>query len=407
MTSDIVITNPDATSQDLERLARFESQAFNYSAEASLEWLRAQHEWGGVRVARRGGRVVGGLVRIPMAQFFGGRAVSMDGVAGVAISPTERGRGVAKQLMGTTLKEMRRRRVAVSTLYPSTYQLYGSLGYGRAGARYRMSLPLARLGRVKTSAVEIREMEPKDERAVERFYRRRALSHNGWLDRGGYIWARVRNPRGGTPFGYVVERPTPKGPQLEGYVYYLHHPSNGLPYELQMHDVQFATPEAGQRLLALMSDYATVADRACWYGGADDALLHSLLEQGARQELSELWMLRIVHLEAALEERGYPRGPDLSLEFEVRDGLLRANSGRWRLVIGRGRGTVERVRGPRSSAASARSAKLDICDLASLYSGHIRARTLAELGRLDARPSVVDSLEAVFCGPAPSLPDYF
>ena len=48
-----------------------------------------------LRIARESGDVVGGWIKIPMGQYFGGRSVPMTGIAGVAVAPHMHRKGVA------------------------------------------------------------------------------------------------------------------------------------------------------------------------------------------------------------------------------------------------------------------------------------------------------------------------
>ncbi len=60
-----------------------------------------------MRLLREGGTDVACALRVPMGQFFGGRSVAMMGVAGVAVAPEARGRGLATRVMQEVLREAR------------------------------------------------------------------------------------------------------------------------------------------------------------------------------------------------------------------------------------------------------------------------------------------------------------
>lgn len=109
-------------------------------------------------------------------------------------------------------------------------------------------------------------------------------------------------------------------------------------------------------------------------------------------------MLRVVNLEKALTERGYP--PNLSglLELEIADPLLSANTGRWILEVADGRGVVKAGGGGRL--------KLDINSLPPLYSGFLSARQLARAGRLEGAPEQIALADELFAG-EPRLSDFF
>ena len=389
---------PIRTSADLEALARHEALAFNTPCDSSVDWLKANRE--NVRVVRAGDEVIGGLVRYDMGQFFGGRSVRNVGIAGVAISPAARGRGAAKSLMAATLNELHDAGAAVSTLYPTTFTLYGRAGYAVAGHRYRYRLPLAGLGRIR-AARDLRRLDSGgDAEEIRRLYRRLAANRPGWLDRNEHIWHRVHNhPAGRDVHGYAV----PGDDGIDGYVIYTQGEVARYPYNLRIRDVQAANREAAQRILAFFSDCRTLARHATWYGSLDDSLLLEVPEVGTEISVAETWMLRIVDIAAAFTERGYPHGPGARLELDVTDDVVAGNEGRWIIEIEDGKADVNRAAGETGPDVL----RLDIRALASLYTGHLGARRLAELGAVRGSAAALDRAERIFAGAPPAMPDYF
>src|SRR5947207_3199738 len=75
---------------------------------------------------------------------------------------------------------------------------------------------------------------PDDAHIVEKMYRTRAAMSSGPLDRGLYIWHRIREPRGETARAYLVEFDgTP-----EGYLYYVQKKSDAAaPFDLHVSDL--------------------------------------------------------------------------------------------------------------------------------------------------------------------------
>jgi len=107
---------------ELLALGRIEAWAFGVTEAEARVWLdRSGVE--NVRVARRGAEVLGGLIEVPMGQWFGGRSVPMLGYAGVAVAPAARGEGVALTLMVDALRAARSRGFVLSTLYPAAVAL--------------------------------------------------------------------------------------------------------------------------------------------------------------------------------------------------------------------------------------------------------------------------------------------
>ena len=389
---------PLQTSADLEALAYQESLAFNTPHDSCVSWLRATRD--DVRVVRAGSEVIGGLVQYDMGQFFGGRSVRNIGIAGVAISPTARGRGAAKSLMAATLNELHDAGVAVSTLYPTTFTLYGRAGYAVAGHRYQYRLPLAKLGRI-TATGEIRRLDPgADGEALQRLYRRLATNRPGWLDRNDHIWERVHNhPAGRDVHGYVI----PGDDGIDGYVVYTLGEVARYPYDLQIRDVQTANRQATRRILALFSDCRTLARHATWYGGLDDSLLLEVPEVGTEISVAETWMLRVVDVRAAFAERGFPSATNARIDLELTDDILPGNAGRWSVEVGGGEARASRVEGEPGPD----TLRMDIRAFASLYTGHLSGRRLAAMDALRGSAAAVEQADRVFAAEPPSMPDYF
>ena len=61
----------------------------------------------------------------------------------------------------------------------------------------------------------MRPITGDDDAVVEALYRSRARGVQGYLDRGPYVWGRIREPRDYTSRGYLIEGDD--GP--EGYAY--------------------------------------------------------------------------------------------------------------------------------------------------------------------------------------------
>lgn len=377
--------------RDLESLASIVGWAFGFPAPDAKLWVeRAGVEH--ARVARRGGRVQGGLIEIPMGQFFGGRSVSNLGLAGVAVAPEARGGRVALELVLSSLRAARKAGTCVSTLYPATLTLYRAAGYELAGSRFRSTLAARKLPRERTT-LAVSPVVPEDLPEVEALYRRVSSRRNGYLDRGEYVWRRVRESRSGEVRGYVVRSDT----AVEGYVY-LGQRGPEDKRELVITDLVAVAPPALRRLFRLVADHQTTLGTAVLHGLAVDPLLFALPEAAGDLVLDAHWMLRIVHAERALTERGYP-ALDARIDFDLADEHLPENAGRFRLEIERGRARVER--------GGNGTVKLTERGLAALYTGFQPAAELARAGLLAADDASLSALHDLFAGPSPAMADFF
>jgi predicted acetyltransferase len=378
-------------------VARILSHAFAGTPESSTEWLKNA----GIRHARvlagAGARdeVAACLLRIPMGQYFGGRSVPLVGIAGVAVAPEARGRGVAGRMMAQAVREIAAEGVALSGLYPATQPLYRRVGYEQAGHRFEVRLPVGIID-TRERDLAVRPIEGGDEASVRACYRRFAEGFEGPLDRGEYLWRRVREGRDTAYHGFAAWS---EAGEIEGYLYLsqTRKPERGR-QDIALSDLAFTTPRGGRRLLAFLREFSSLGDQIVLYAGPLHPVLSLLAEQRYAMHLREHWMLRVTDAARALEARGY-RGGSGEVHLEVRDELLPRNAGRWLLAVEAGRGSVSR--GGRGDL------RLDVRALAPLYSGLLSARQLRLLGWAEGDDGAVAAADRVFAGTTPWLGDMY
>jgi predicted acetyltransferase len=233
--------------------------------------------------------------------------------------------------------------------------------------------------------------------AVEALYREVARFRTGYLDRGPYVWNRVRTPAREPARCFGVS--TSQG--LVGYAYARAAVPRRMPVELALSDFVTKSPLALRALLSFLADHLTTADRATWYGGMADARLLGLPERALTASVEEYWMLRIVHVERALLGRGYPE-LDAAIDVTVEDEVLPENTGTYALRVTAGKAELAAP-----GAGAGRRARLSASALAALYTGLVGPRELVSAGQLEADERSLAALGALFAGPAPACVDYF
>jgi len=350
-----------------------------------------------LRIVSKGSHVIGGLALIPTGQWFGGKVVSCTGVTSVCIQPHERSHGAGRHLLMGTLREMHDNGTALSALYPVTQPGYRRMGYEHAGALWDMHLTLDRI-RIKDHDLDVRELSPADEAGVTDLYRRRAAQNNGQLERNDFLWKEVRKSDRGVTHGYAVV----EDGRIEAAIYYLHQKSDDAFYALHATDLIVGSANAARRMLAFLADHRSMADVVRWPGSPNDMMLTLLREQCYRAKLKQHWMLRIINVQNALTQRGYPPRVDAHITLDIRDDILPANNRQLTLHVADGKGTVD------ETTTSARAtAAIDIRGFASLYTGHLSPAQLVLHGYLDADDVAITTLAAIFASPAPWMADLF
>lgn len=379
---------------EIAQVGELIAEAFGFPPSFSASWF-AYAGLENLRRIRDGQSVGGGLLLIPMGQFWGGRAVKLCGFAGVATKPEARGRGLGTRMMAAALGELRHAGWPLAGLYPATQALYRRVGFEQAGVRVEHRGPITALP-VFSRELAMRAFVPGDLPAVQRVYTRAARHRNGWLDRGPYIWHRVQHPRQLQAHGYVV---APQGGGIEGYVFLQRVQKPNGRIDVNVVDMAAATPRALERLVTFLRDHESLAEDVVFFGGGNDGRLSLLREQRLVSHTVEAWMIRVLHVERALVDRGYPRGLSATLHLEIHDELFPENSGRFVLEVSGGEGRVRR--------GGDGALRCDVRQLAALYSGFRSATTLNELGLIDATEEACEVADALFLGEPPSTPDVY
>jgi predicted acetyltransferase len=345
------------------------------------------------RVVRRDGRVVGGLLIIFMGQWFGGRAIPMGGIAAVGVPPEQRGSGIARTLMARTLLELREQEIPLSTLYASTQHLYRGVGYEQAGTfcLYAMAASAFPGG---DRSLRVEPVDASKHEIFHAMYREWATPMNGMLARNRTIWERAVRPDESPVFGYRIGEPD----SPVGYLIYSQQ-SRDQGHDMKVRDWAALTPAAHARLQTLLADHRSVVNDIVWKGPPVDPLLCAPEEQRYKHRACERWMVRIVDVQAALGQRGYPEGVEARLDLEITDDLVPGNSGRFILDVSGGRGTVR--------AGGGGDLRCGVRGLAPLYSSMLVPQELARIGWIEGDASALATAARIFAGPQPWMSDGF
>ena len=294
-----------------------------------------------------GTRLVGSARFHPMRQWWHGRSMPMAGVAGVKVAPEYRGRGVGRALMTALIPEMAWRGYPVSALYPATAPLYRSLGWEIAGGRYETVMPMQLLaglaGKSPDASAGLRRATAADAAIVAETLGR---VYGELRDRGpatfdpGYIAVWLDDD---DHFAYLAD---------DGFLSY--HWADGHD-AVRVELLAAASASTARAFWQLLGSHATMADqvRACL--APDDPVRWLTREPSATVRQVWSWMLRLIDVPAAIEARGFPASVEVSVQFELADDVIPANSGRWRLEVSGGAGKLVQVGppGPASSVGAA------------------------------------------------------
>ncbi|MEU8011356.1 GNAT family N-acetyltransferase [Micromonospora parva] len=345
------------------------------------------------------GRLVGKAVDLHHDQWWSGRAVPAADVAGVAVAPEARGRGVARAMLTALLRGAHERGAAVSALYPTVAAPYRACGWEAAGVLRTVNLATAALPRHRPAAhLTVRAATPADLPAVTDLYERVARHRNGMLTRRGTLYDFFAADGGLPGDGVTVVE---ADGELVGYATWQRGRGYGADSVLTVDEALATTAEAARELAGVFASWASVAPtvRLCPLDG--DAVSVQLPLESAREHERDLWMHRPVDVARAVSARGWPVHARGVVDFHLSDPLAEWNTGTWRLAVADGAAELTRV----DAEADLR---LDVRGFALLYAGAAHARSVAQAGLLrnagDADPAALDLLGVG--GPAQLL-DYF
>lgn len=342
-------------------------------------------------------------------QWWGGQQVPMGGIAGVAVHPEARGRGLGSAVVRGLLPLLAERGEVVSALFPTVPGVYRSLGWETVGSLDETPVPTVALRaarRGEDAGVTVRRAGPADEAALRALYAAHGRNTAGLLTRSGPSFA--TGPAGVLDHDVVSLAEDGRGDPL-GYVAYNRGRGYGPAAELRVRELVADHRPAAAALLATLGSWDSVAPQTRWRGPTDQLglLLGTTLPP---PDECRPWMLRIIDPPAAIAARGFPAGLELSADLvlagsrpaEARDRggepAGTQHAGPWRLTVRGGRGVLEPLDDPTGLPV------LSVGGLALLYAGAADTGLLRRTGLLDA---AAPGLDAAFAGPRPRLLDYF
>jgi predicted acetyltransferase len=360
--------------------------------------LRLHH----YRCAFEGDRVLATAAAWPFRQWFGGAELGMTGIYGVTTLPEHRGAGLASRTIEQLLHEARERGVPLSALYPATLRPYRQLGFELAGTYTEHTVPLDALPD-GAGPLAVEEYRPEDLEGVRASYRRVAAGWNGPIDCDEPDWwtARVLGHADPTAIHRVVVARDEAG-DVRGYLTLVKERAQGdfrVSFRLACRHLVAGDAAALSSLLGYLRGFRGLGQSVSFVGAPADPLTLVVAEQRVKPTRTIRWMLRLLDVPRALEQRGYPPVSGRA-SIAVDDPLFADNRGPWLIEAEDGRVRV-------TKADRAEGRPLHIRTLSSLFSGYASPHDAVRLGMLDADDPAVPLFATWFAGPAPFMLDFF
>jgi predicted acetyltransferase len=366
-----------------------------------------------------------------------GGIVPAAGVTWVSVLPTHRRRGTLRSIMRRQLSDLAEGNEPVAALWASEAMLYGRYGYGKAS--WNASFTIGRgegtlSGEApRDESVRLRLVPPEDARPeLAKVFDTVAQTRPGFFARNDAWWdSRLHDlearREGHGPLRCLLAESHPSGGQdggPRGYALY-----SGLGRwekstfladgAIDVRELIGVDPAAEAALWENLFSRDLVTQVRAQLRPADDPLLFQLTDpRRLRPVICDGLWIRIVDLPAALTARRY--AAPVSVVLEVRDALLPANAGRWRLTApgaGPGSGPGARPGTPFPSSpdpvcertSAIPDISLDISELAAAYLGGTQLGSLAAAGLVtEHQPGSVARLSAAMTwSPSPWCPLIF
>ena len=338
-----------------------------------------------------------------------GGSLACGGVTRVSVLSTHRRRGLLTAMMRRQLDDMHERGEPLAALYASEAPIYGRFGYGLGTyqAAVEIERPRAVFAKPVTGSGRLDMVDlPTAVRAFTRVWEDARLDQPGML-RFDERWMRYQltdlelHREGASPHYRVLYQ---TGDNPFGFAIYrikMDWDASGPNGTLRLEMLIASTAEAYAALWRHVLDVDLMARVAAEMRPVDEPLRFLLADSRQPKTRVEdgLW-LRLVDVAAALEGRRY--AVEGRLLLRVRDVFCPWNAGQHELVGGPGGAECKAASGTPDLA-------LDAADLAALYLGANRFRTLFDAGRVEElRPGAIARADAMFATDrAPWCPSHF
>ncbi|MGP3916228.1 GNAT family N-acetyltransferase [Nonomuraea sp. 10N515B] len=381
----------DLTPEDLDDVLDIRKRSFGPLSAADAErWRRSTIPLlgeGRYLGALDGSRLTAAARLRQFTQWWHGRPQPMAGIAGVTVSPEDRGRGVGTLIMRAVIDRAVALGDAVSVLYPATTPIYRALGYEHAGAQHNVRLPAEALRQIRPSGqVKLSRMGAGDGAEVISVLHRvhaaaRASGPVSWDEGTWNLWLEDEDD-----FLYLAD---------DGFLIYRWKGD-----DIQVDNLVAGSAETARTLWSLVGTASSIAQHVLAPVAPDDPVLWLLRERGKEHVKQVRWMFRVLDVAAAIERRGYPLPVSCEAVVTVEDPVR--GGGTWRLEFSGGSGAATPVG---ESGSGAPGAVLGANGLAALYCG-VPTSTLRLAGLMSGDDRHDEALDAVFAA-KPYMLDYF
>ena len=321
-----------------------------------------------------GTRLVASLTTHALHISWGTEVVPLGGIAGVACTADQRGRGHVGKLLQESLKTMRDAGQFLSGLFPFSVAFYRRYGWDWVGEERIYTIPTAEI-KAYPEGKHLRCYEGMEGLEVVRpVYDTFARRYRGMLTRTDptpafWDWA-LKNH--GNRTTYVQVYHAPETGMAEGYLTF-RYPKKGNTADVG--ELIATTPAAYRGLLSVLHYYGTQVQKVRFSAPADSPLPLYVMHNDLKALQEPSFMARVVDVSAAFTTLRSDPGLSGQVTIAVTDEYADWNQKTFQITIEAGQVSV-------TTTQAVAGIALDIQTLTQAYWGHPSLGSLRTAGRL-------------------------
>jgi predicted acetyltransferase len=321
---------------------------------------------------------------LPFRIMVGGVPLNMGGIAMVSSMPEGRHGGRIADLLKKSLEVMRERGQVVSMLGPFSFEFYRKYGWELGFDRMDYVIPVEHLKAFNHKTGKITAVTEEDIDALNDIYTAYAKKHNGCVIRDRTLWT-----------DFVLDDPF--ADEYKKYSYLWHYdsgePGGYIIYtirdgKMNIYEMIYKGMKALEGLLWFIYAHEAQIEQAKWSTAVDERLHVLLPNPRVDMKLTPGMMFRVVDVNKALIERGYPDDIDEEFSIWITDTSAPWNEGPWHVHIAGGRAQIERT--------DTASLSCDIQAFSQMFLGYMPAERLAAIGRIEGEASAISAASKAF-----------
>jgi len=354
-----------------------------------------------------------GEIKVQMGLYYSGlwlgsAAVKTPGIFAVASPPENRRTGYIRQMIFGVMHELRAAGYGFVTLYPFYFPFYKKFGYDQVSSSKQTSVKMAQFTkfRPKTKG-RWKQLGPDQWAEFNALYEADCKGHFGLLTRDEQWWREqmlvFQNNKPRKSYIWYNEQG-----EAEAYILYRFEELKDHERELKVRDMVWLNLAAKHEILAFIANHDSQAIKVSWGSAAPDFEIMPLLDdpRAVEEKIEPGYMLRILDVELAMQQRPWPVGASGTFSLAVRDDGLEWNNLAVKVTVTDGKTTVTRL-----TETSQAGLSCDVRQLAQMLAGFLSPVKLAELGLLEVRNQAdllaAQQLFSPFGQPAAHMNDFF